>query len=129
MSVREAPAGDTVINSEYFSSGTIAEVPSKQNQMRYLVFFDNGYSMYTNTKHVFPIFNFNTVPLDRLNMDHTYFLNNYFNLYPERILVRLQVGDFVDFYCENKWYNCQVTDVDSALVKLDFHESLFEKVG
>lgn len=105
--------------TQYFCSGTVVEMPNKQNRYRYLVFFDNGFSMYTQIKHTFPIFNHSHKPIERLNLDHNYFLQQYFESYPERLLIRLAVGETVDLYLGNKWYKSSVLDVDVALVKLE----------
>ena len=101
--------GDKAANTEknfttsYFCSGTVVEMPNKQNNYRYLVFFDNGFSMYTHMQHTFPVFNHCHKPIERLNLDHNYFLQNYFESYPERLLIKMVVGETVDLYLGNKW--------------------------
>jgi hypothetical protein len=118
-----------LFNSEYFCSGTIAELPALSNSYRYLIFYDNGTACYAKPNHIFPIFDLFSVPYERLHYDHVKFLENYFELYPERSMVKVHVENSIQAYLFNKWYTCVVVDTDSSMVKLQTRCNLNEVVS
>ena len=125
--VVKASNSTLLFNSEYFCSGTIAELPAERNLFRYLIIFDNGYVSYAKPSHVFPIFDLFHVPIDRLHIDHINFLFNYFNSYPERSMVafgRNVNEQEVNTFFFGRWFPARVIDVDCSLVKLEIENRL-----
>ncbi|CAF0734497.1 unnamed protein product [Brachionus calyciflorus] len=119
LKVSSSDKTKVLYNTEYMSSGTILEVPSLQNFRRYLVLFDNGIASYVKPDHLFPIFDLFGQPLDLLNMDQCMFLNNYFRVYPERTMVRLQRGDTIQVFFNSKWNQTRVLDVEGSLASFE----------
>lgn len=115
-----------LLDNQYLCSATIVELPSAKNLNRYLVFFDNGFVSYVNPKHAYPIFNLFKSPIDRLDFDHIYFVQNYFENYPERAMVRLSINDIVTICVNHKWYQSKVIEVDASLVKLELDITMFD---
>ena len=119
-----------LFNSEYFCSGTIAELPAERNSFRYLILFDNGFVSYAKPSHVFPILDLFYVPMDRLHIDHINFLFNYFFNYPERSMVyssRLHTADEennIDIYMYGRWYTAHIIDIDCSLMRLEIENKL-----
>lgn len=99
----EDDQGNSIYSSEYFCSGTITEAPSSLNKSHYLIFFDNGYTMYTKPKFTYPIFDQFKIPIERLHMDHVQFLNDRLIRFPEQLVTKLHPGDLVDFYFNGQW--------------------------
>lgn len=112
-------AENTLLTNNHMCSGTIAELPSKKNENRYLIFFDNGFVKYANRNEIYYIFDHLTSPIERLSFDHIYFLRSYFENYPKREMVQLTRNDIVSVYLNEKWHDCKVLDVIGSIVKLD----------
>lgn len=115
----------TLLDSNYLCSGTIAETPCKKNDYRYLIFFDNGYVSYAKRNRIYYIFDYLSMPVERLSFDHIYFLRSYFDTYPTRSMVQLEPNDIVTVYMKDKWHDCKVIDVEGSLVKLDLNSKMF----
>jgi histone-lysine N-methyltransferase SETDB1 len=117
-----------LFNSEYFCSGTIAELPAERNSYRYLIFFDNGFVCYAKPVQVFPIFDSFHLPEERLHLDHINFLHNYFAYYPERSMVVFGRDEdeiqSVSTYFFNRWFSGKVIDIDCSLVKIEIANKL-----
>jgi len=120
---------EMLIESDEMISGTIVELPSARNSSRYLIFFDNGYVSYADPKYVYPIFNLFKTPLERLDFDHVHFMNNYFDFYPERVMVKLEQNEMVTAYINNKWHQCKVLEIDASLVRLQFDLKMFSNLN
>ena len=110
---------DFLLYSTHLSSGSVIEVPNQENNNRYLIFFDNGYVTYAKPSDIFYVFDYLTLPVERLSFDHIYFIKGYFENYPNRIMTKLDIEEEISFYSNEKWHNCKVLKLDCSLVKLD----------
>ncbi len=99
-------------------SGCIAEQPSICNSNRYLVFFDNGSVDYIQPIDSIHLIDSFTIPVERLSIDHIYFMRNYFAKYPERDLFRFKVNSQVTVYISDRWQTATVLKTDASLVRL-----------
>lgn len=115
-----------LLYSSYFCSGSVAELPNKKNNNRYLIFFDNGYVSYVNYFEMFYVFDHLTLPIERLSFDHIYFLKGYFEMFPARIMAQLDEDDTLTFYSNDKWHDCTVLKLDCSLVKLEMNIDMFK---
>ena len=70
-----------LLKTNHMYSGTVAELPIPKNKNRCLIFFDNGYVSYVNENEIFYIFDYETMPIERLSFDHSHFLRSYFVTY------------------------------------------------
>ncbi|XP_057689955.1 histone-lysine N-methyltransferase SETDB1-B isoform X2 [Corythoichthys intestinalis] len=102
-------------------AGIVAEMPSTKNQMRFLIFFDDGYASYVNLPDLFPVCR----PLKRTWEDIEDascrdFIEEYITAYPSRPMVLLKVGQFTKTEWEGTWWKSKVEEVDGSLVKILF---------
>ncbi|XP_077577786.1 histone-lysine N-methyltransferase SETDB1-B [Stigmatopora nigra] len=102
-------------------AGIVAEMPSTKNQMRFLIFFDDGYASYVNLPDLFPV----RKPLKRTWEDIEDascrdFIEEYITAYPSRPMVLLKVGQFTKTEWEGTWWKSKVEEVDGSLVKILF---------
>ena len=116
--------GICLFNTKQLSSGTILELPSKENNSRYLILFDNGYVDYALPKDVVPIFDSLNLPR-RLSSDHVYFITNFANMSSaNEKMYQYKSGDIVSVFFNKKWYNSSFLSTDASLVflkiELDF---------
>ncbi|XP_077433066.1 histone-lysine N-methyltransferase SETDB1-B isoform X1 [Vanacampus margaritifer] len=102
-------------------AGIVAEMPSTKNQMRFLIFFDDGYASYVNLPDLFPVCR----PLKRTWEDIEDascrdFIEEYITAYPSRPMVLLKVGQIIKTEWEGTWWKSKVEEVDGSLVKILF---------
>lgn len=100
---------------------------SRSTVLRYLVLFDNGYVRYIKPELLFPIFDQTLPSQDKIGADHYHFVQNYFNKYPERAMVRLTPGNRLLFYFNGEWTICRVLAVDSSLAQVEVKTTMFSK--
>jgi len=106
----------------YFSSGTVCEVPNARNHNRYLVFFDDGFAQYIDKHEAYSVFDAFTVPAENMSADQLKFLAYYFEHYPEKAMVKLEMNHVLSACFSNRWRVCRVVDLDCSLVRLHFTE-------
>ncbi|XP_037129045.1 histone-lysine N-methyltransferase SETDB1-B [Syngnathus acus] len=102
-------------------AGIVAEMPTTKNQMRFLIFFDDGYASYVNLPDLFPVCR----PLKRTWEDIEDgscrdFIEEYITAYPSRPMVLLKVGQIIKTEWEGTWWKSKVEEVDGSLVKILF---------
>jgi len=120
LNIIQTETNKNLLKISHMCSGTIAELPYTLNKKRYLIFFDNGYVSYANANDVYYIFDYMTMPIERLSFDHIYFLKSYFEIFPMRSMVNMNKKDMLTVYLNNKWHDCvKVEQVDCSLVKFD----------
>ena len=61
--------------------------------------------------------------LDGVSESNRKFLYDYFQSYPERLMVKLYVGQKIKAKFDGKWCKCNVVDVDASLVLLCCEET------
>ncbi len=116
-----------LLENKYMCSATIMELPAIRNGHRYLVLFDNGYISYVHPRNVHPIFDLFKSPIERLDFDHVHFIKSYFEIFPDRAMVRLEKNAVVNLFINNKWHDCKVIEVDASLVKLELNIKMFDE--
>lgn len=126
MRVVDHSNGDRVIyENDYMCSGTVVEMPLNINYNRCLVFFDNGIARYLQPSNVFPIFDLFTPPYERLHLDHSKFLKNYFDEYPNRNMVQLKPGHLITIFFNGLWRkHVTVKDTDCSLMQVTLTSEL-----
>ncbi|XP_061530207.1 histone-lysine N-methyltransferase SETDB1-B isoform X1 [Phycodurus eques] len=102
-------------------AGIVAEMPTTKNQMRFLIFFDDGYASYVNLPDLFPVCR----PMKRTweDIEDTScrdFIEEYITAYPSRPMVLLKVGQIIKTEWEGTWWKSKVEEVDGSLVKILF---------
>ncbi len=110
---------------EYMCSGTVIEMASQTNLHRCLILFDNGVTQYVKPSLLFPIFDLYSYPYNRFHPDHTEFLNYYFKMFPQRVMIRLGPDTKINVFLNKKWEVARVIDTDCSLVKIEFSVRLF----
>nr|XP_057941717.1 histone-lysine N-methyltransferase SETDB1-B [Doryrhamphus excisus] len=102
-------------------AGIVAEMPTTKNQMRFLIFFDDGYASYVNLPDLYPVCR----PLKRTWEDIEDascrdFIEEYITAYPSRPMVLLKVGQIIKTEWDGTWWKSKVEEVDGSLVKILF---------
>ncbi|KAK3591876.1 hypothetical protein CHS0354_005079 [Potamilus streckersoni] len=105
-------------NSHY--AGIVAESPNGRNQLRYLIFFDDGYAQYCSSKEIFKVFEQSENVWEDVHPDSKEFIKEYLAQYPERPMVRLHKGQSVKTEWKGTWWNARVEEVDASLVLMYF---------
>ncbi|XP_041367183.1 histone-lysine N-methyltransferase eggless-like isoform X2 [Gigantopelta aegis] len=103
-----------------FYAGIVAEAPSVKNQKRYLVFFDDGYAQYSESKDIHKVYLQSENVWDDIHPDSQEFIKEYLKQYPERPMVRLMKGQVVRTEWNGRWWTAKVMEVDASLVKMFF---------
>ncbi|XP_077285961.1 SET domain bifurcated histone lysine methyltransferase eggless [Arctopsyche grandis] len=108
------------MKKDAYYSGVIAESPTQLNKFRYLVFFDDGYSQYIYHKHILPISERSSKVWDDVHPDSRDFVKKYLINYPERPMVRMEVGQTLKTEKSGSWWEAKVLDLDASLALLQF---------
>eukprot|EP00095_Tigriopus_kingsejongensis_P009519 snap_masked-scaffold561_size136864-processed-gene-0.7 protein:Tk09519 transcript:snap_masked-scaffold561_size136864-processed-gene-0.7-mRNA-1 annotation:"histone-lysine n-" len=111
---------DPVRGGSDFFSGVVAEPPKVMNKFRYLVFFDDGYAAYIFHHDVRVVCHQTKEVWEDVHPNSREFIKKYLLQYPERPMVKLNVGQIVRTEWEGKWWITKVVDVDASLVRLVF---------
>ncbi|XP_052801896.1 histone-lysine N-methyltransferase SETDB1-like isoform X2 [Mya arenaria] len=107
-------------SNEAFYAGIIAEAPNGRNELRYLVFFDDGYAQYCSSKEIHKVFYQSRNVWEDIHPDSQDFVKDYLAQYPERPMVRLHKGQTVKTEWKGKWWTAKVEEVDASLVLMFF---------
>ncbi|XP_074660215.1 histone-lysine N-methyltransferase SETDB1-like isoform X2 [Tubulanus polymorphus] len=101
-------------------AGIVAESPSVRNLNRYLIFFDDGYAQYNHIKTVHRVYRQSENVWEDIHPDSQEFIKSYLLSYPERPMVRLQVGQYIKTEWNGEWWKARVQELDASLVKMFF---------
>lgn len=101
-------------------SGVVAEPPKVMNRFRYLIFFDDGYASYIHHEDIRVTCAQSKDVWDDVHPNSRDFIKKYLQQYPERPMVKLNVGQIVRTEWQGKWWITKVVDVDASLVLLVF---------
>ncbi|XP_052229285.1 histone-lysine N-methyltransferase SETDB1-like isoform X4 [Dreissena polymorpha] len=107
-------------SDDIFYAGIIAEAPNGRNDLRYLVFFDDGYAQYCSAKDIHKVFYQSRDVWEDIHPDSQDFVKDYLAQYPERPMVRLHKGQTVKTEWKGKWWVAKVEEVDASLVLMYF---------
>ncbi|KAL4224511.1 hypothetical protein ACF0H5_015212 [Mactra antiquata] len=105
---------------EDFYAGIVAEAPNGRNELRYLVFFDDGYAQYCTNKEIHKVFLQSKNVWEDIHPDSKDFIRDYLAQYPERPMVRLYKGQTVKTEWNGKWWTAKVQEVDASLALMYF---------
>ncbi|WAR03493.1 LOW QUALITY PROTEIN: SETB1-like protein [Mya arenaria] len=106
-------------SNEAFYAGIIAEAPNGRNELRYLVFFDDGYAQYCSSKEIHKVFYQSRNVWEDIHPDSQDFVKDYLAQYPERPMVRLHKGQTVKTEWKGKWWTAKVEEVDASLANAE----------
>ena len=106
-----------------FYAGIIAEPPKNMNKNRYLVFFDDGYASYVHHKDIRVVSaQTESAVWEDIHPNSRVFVKQYLQQYPERPMVKLNVGQHVSVEWEGTWWHgVKVEIVDASLVHVVFN--------
>jgi len=105
-----------------YYAGIIAEPPKGLNLNRYLVFFDDGVARYIIHNDLRVVCQMSVKVAEDIHPNSKEFINKYLTQYPERPMVKLNVGQVVKTEFEGKWHITRVKSVDASLVMLTFEQ-------
>ncbi|XP_078669542.1 histone-lysine N-methyltransferase SETDB1-like isoform X2 [Branchiostoma floridae x Branchiostoma belcheri] len=107
--------GDSV---QYLYAGIVAELPSKSNRSRYLIFFDDGFATYLRRNQIHQVCKPSTNAWEDVHPNSREFIREYLQGYPERAMVKVKVGQKIRTEWNGQWWDARVDSVDGSLVKM-----------
>ncbi|XP_066276703.1 histone-lysine N-methyltransferase SETDB1-like isoform X2 [Branchiostoma lanceolatum] len=107
--------GDSV---QYLYAGIVAELPSKANKSRYLIFFDDGFATYLRRNQIHQVCKPSANAWEDVHPNSREFIREYLQGYPERAMVKVKVGQKIRTEWNGQWWDARVDSVDGSLVKM-----------
>lgn len=95
---------------------------------RYMIFFDDGYTQYINHNDIRLLCSQSKEISDDVHENVREFVENYFKLYPKRIMVKFNTKQMVYAKLNNKWCKAKVVNTDASLVQLKFLDLEYKHV-
>ncbi|XP_061598195.1 mucin-2-like isoform X1 [Cololabis saira] len=104
-----------------YQPGIVAELPSRMNRMRFLIFIDDHTSVYTGLPSLHVICKPLPDPLEDIHEEnHRNFITNYLKQWPNPTKVCYKVGSNVNVEYNGVQQTGEITTVDCSLVKVNF---------
>ncbi|KAK9496810.1 hypothetical protein O3M35_012964 [Rhynocoris fuscipes] len=121
-----------VFNTDYqtpkrYLAGLIAEPPSVSNKMRYLVFFDDGYTQYVCLNDIRVVVKSKPNVSEYFPAGGQRFIRDYFSTYPERPMLKINVMSTVKVMRKGIWHNTRVVEVDASLLRVLFLKENYQE--
>ncbi|XP_020788482.1 histone-lysine N-methyltransferase SETDB1-B-like [Boleophthalmus pectinirostris] len=116
------------VNKFRFWPGILAELPSRSNRLRFLVFIDDHTPVYVGL----PLLHLVCRQLDKPLEDvpesaHRIFMEQYLNDWPYPHLTQYRVGQNLNAELNGVQKRCEVLVVDGSLIQVVFHENQFKE--
>lgn len=116
------------VNKFRFWPGILAELPSRSNRLRFLVFIDDHTPVYVGL----PLLHLVCKQLDNPLEDvpesaHRIFMEQYLKDWPYPHLTQYRVGQNLNAELNGAQKRCEVLVVDGSLVQVVFHENQFKE--
>ncbi|XP_032391096.1 histone-lysine N-methyltransferase SETDB1-B [Etheostoma spectabile] len=111
-------------NKFRFRPGVLAELPSRKNRLRFLVFMDDHTPVYVGL----PLFRLVCKPLENVLDDipdcpHKSFMTQYLKDWPYPHLTQYRVGQSLNVEINGARQRCEVELVDSSLIQVVFQDN------
>ncbi|CAK6949219.1 histone-lysine N-methyltransferase SETDB1-A-like isoform X2 [Scomber scombrus] len=116
-----------------FCPGVLAELPTRKNRMRFLVFLDDHTPIYVGLPLLHLVCRPLTDPLDDIpDGTHKYFMRDYMKAWPYPPQTQYSVGRTVNVELNGAQKKCEVVQIDSSLIQVVFQGLIItccERVG
>ncbi|KAM9364014.1 histone-lysine N-methyltransferase SETDB1-B-like [Pholidichthys leucotaenia] len=111
-------------NKQEFHPGILAELPSRKNRLRFMVFLDDHTPMYIGLQFIHLV----GKPLEDVLEDipespHKDFIKEYLKDWPYPHLTQYKSGEFLNVELNGVLQKCEVQEIDCSLMKVLFPES------
>ncbi|XP_043994113.1 histone-lysine N-methyltransferase SETDB1-A-like [Gambusia affinis] len=104
-----------------YKPGIMAELPSRKNRMRFLVYIDDHTPMYVGLPALHLVYRALDNPLDDIPDEiHREFMKEYLKVWPYPPQTQYKVGQTIKADYEGVMQKCEVTAVDCSLVEVIF---------
>ncbi|XP_027892924.1 histone-lysine N-methyltransferase SETDB1-A-like isoform X1 [Xiphophorus couchianus] len=104
-----------------YKPGIMAELPSRKNRMRFLVYIDDHTPMYIGLPALHLVYRALDNPLDDIPDEiHRDFMKEYLKVWPYPPQTQYKVGQTIKADYEGVMQKCEVTAVDCSLVEVIF---------
>lgn len=115
-------------NKSRFQPGILAELPSRKNRLRFLVFLDHHVPIYVGL----PLFHLVCRPLEEVVDDifdstHKSFMKQYLKDWPYPHLTQYRPGQSLNVELEGVLQRCDVQLLDSSLMQVVFRDSQYKE--
>ncbi|XP_069032856.1 histone-lysine N-methyltransferase SETDB1-B-like isoform X1 [Embiotoca jacksoni] len=108
-------------DKQKFLPGVLAEVPSRKNHMRFLVFCDDLTPVYVPLPSLYLVCKPLPDPLDDIPEDyHRDFMMDYVRSWPNVPQTQYKVGQNINAQLNGFLQRCEVLEIDSSLMKINF---------
>ncbi|XP_029370403.1 histone-lysine N-methyltransferase SETDB1-A-like isoform X2 [Echeneis naucrates] len=112
----------------HFCPGILAELPSRKNKMRFLVFTDDHTPAYVDLKCFHMVYKPLMHPLeDILDNNHKNFMKEYLKNWPYVRQMQYKVGELLNAELHGVQQECEVKVVDCSLIQVVFQDSQHEE--
>ncbi|XP_040909507.1 histone-lysine N-methyltransferase SETDB1-B-like [Toxotes jaculatrix] len=107
----------------HFCPGIIAELPSRTNHLRFLIFIDDHTPIYVGLPFFHLVCRPLTDPLDDIpDITHKNFMKEYLDSWPDPPQTQYKVGQLIDAEFDGVQQRCEVQVVDSSLIQVVFQK-------
>ncbi|XP_054886229.1 histone-lysine N-methyltransferase SETDB1-B-like isoform X2 [Poeciliopsis prolifica] len=111
-------------DEQCFLPGLLAELPSRKNRLRFLVFLDDHTPVYVSLPSLYLICRQMEDPLgDLVDGPHKLFMEHYLRSWPYPHLTHYKEGQILKIELNGVHQKCQVESVDCSLMKVVFEEN------
>ncbi|KAJ0055070.1 hypothetical protein NL108_008998 [Boleophthalmus pectinirostris] len=105
----------------FFSPGILAELPSRKNHMRFLIFFDDHRAIYVSLPVIRIIYKPLSTPLDDIRDEaHKNFMKEYLERMPFPPQTQFRIEQCIKVQCDGVMEPCTVLQIDSSLMEVVF---------
>ncbi|CAJ1083280.1 histone-lysine N-methyltransferase SETDB1-A [Xyrichtys novacula] len=107
----------------FFAPGTLAEMPTRRNSMRFLIFTDDHKPRYVGLPSFHQVFRQLEDPLDDIpDGSHKDFMRTYVASWPYPSQTSYRVGQVLEAEYENVQQKCKVLEVHCSLIRVVFEK-------
>lgn len=117
---------DPEVDGQYFA-GIVAEPPKEMTQMRYLIFFDDGYAQYVHPDDVLLVCESSKLVWNDIYPDAYDFIKEYVTKWPNWPMVKLHLGCIIATEWNGTWLPARILKLDNCLAFARFENDQREE--
>ncbi|CAL9691682.1 unnamed protein product [Knipowitschia caucasica] len=112
----------------FYSPGILAELPSRKNHMRFLIFFDDHQCLYVALPVIRLVYNPLPEPLDDIrDEEHKKFMKEYVERMPYPPQTQFREGQVIKVRHNGELKSCTVVRLDSSLMEIEYDDEDYKE--
>lgn len=116
------------VNKYRFWPGILAELPSRSNRLRFMVFIDDHTPVYVGLPLLHLVYTQLNNPLEDVpESAHRIFMEQYLKSWPYPHLTQYRVGQNLNAELNGVQQRCEVLVVDGSLIQVIFHQNQYKE--